>query len=179
MWLKQHSPLGCWCSLSLFAWHLSLLRPLHVGLDHDSWGIDHGTCSILGHVFPQADIPVMQLSIHAAAPLDYHMDIAARLAPFRERGIFILASGNVVHNLRRIDWARRKHGFDRAERFDAHVREVRTTRPASLAEVQGHPNYSMALPTQEHFLPLAYLAGFAPQRARQRNPSHRAARWAH
>jgi len=136
-----------------------MLRPLHVGQDHDSWGIDHGTWSVLGHVFPQADIPVVQLSIHAAAPFAYHMDIAARLSPLRERGILILASGNVVHNLRRIDWARGNLGFDWAERFDSHVLELMTQRPASLADVQNHPDYSMAVPTPEHFLPLAYLAG--------------------
>jgi 4,5-DOPA dioxygenase extradiol len=63
-----------------------------------------------------------------------------------------------VHNLRRIDWARGDNGFDWAERFDVHVREVMTTRPASLSDVQRHPDYSMAVPTPEHCLPLAYLA---------------------
>lgn len=138
---------------------VDVLRPLHVGLDQDSWGIDHGTWSVLGHMFPEADVPVVQLSVHAAAPFEYHMEVAARLAPLRERGIFIVASGNVVHNLRRIEWSSGNQGFDWAERFDTHVRDLMTTRPASLGEVQNHPDYSLAVPTPEHFLPLAYLAG--------------------
>lgn len=138
---------------------VDVLRPSHVGLDQDSWGIDHGTWSVLAHVFPQADIPVLQLSLHAAAPLDYHLELAARLAPLRERGIFILGSGNVVHNLRRIAWSHGDRGFDWAERFDAHVREIMTRDPAALADVDGHSDFALAVPTPEHFLPLAYLAG--------------------
>lgn len=136
-----------------------VLKPLQVGLDQDSWGLDHGTWSVLGHVFPQADVPVVQLSIHAAAPFEYHLELGARLAPLRERGIFIVGSGNVVHNLRRIAWRHGDRGFDWADRFDAHVREVMTTRPAALADTHQHPDYAEAVPTPEHFLPLAYLAG--------------------
>jgi 4,5-DOPA dioxygenase extradiol len=138
---------------------VDVLRPSHVGMDHDSWGLDHGTWSVLAHVFPRHDIPVLQLSIHAAAPLDYHLDLGARLDPLRDRGVFIIGSGNVVHNLRRIDWSLGDRGFDWGERFDAHVREVMTTRPAALADVERHADYALAVPTTEHFLPLAYLAG--------------------
>jgi 4,5-DOPA dioxygenase extradiol len=136
-----------------------VLQPSYVGLDHDSWGLDHGTLSVLAHVFPRADVPVLQLSIHAAAPLAYHLDLGARLAPLRDRGVFIVGSGNVVHNLRRIDWSHGDRGFDWGERFDAHVREAMTTRPAALADIQRHPDHDLAVPTPEHFLPLAYLAG--------------------
>jgi 4,5-DOPA dioxygenase extradiol len=138
---------------------VDLVRPAHVGLDHDSWGLDHGTWSVLAHVFPAADVPVLQLSIHAAAPLAYHMELGARLAPLRERGVFIIGSGNVVHNLRRVDWAYGNRGFDWNERFDAHVRTVMTSDPAALAAVENHSDYPLAVPTSEHFLPLAYLAG--------------------
>lgn len=135
------------------------LQPSYVGLDEDSWGLDHGTWSVLAHVVPAADVPVVQLSIHAAAPLEYHIELGAKLSVLRERGVFILGSGNVVHNLRLIDWSRGDSGFDWADRFDAQVREVMTSTPANLPSVQQHPDYARAVPTPEHFLPLAYLAG--------------------
>lgn len=136
-----------------------LLEPTSVGMDHDSWGLDHGTWSVLAHVFPKADVPVVQLSIHAGAPLEYHIDIGSRLSALRERGVFILCSGNVVHNLRLIDWRRGDKGFDWADRFDARVHDAMTTQPADLHAVQSSPDYARAVPTPEHFLPLAYLAG--------------------
>jgi 4,5-DOPA dioxygenase extradiol len=138
-----------------------IVKPGYVGLDHDSWGLDHGTWSVLAHVFPEADIPVLQLSIHAAAPLAYHIELGASLSPLRDRGIFIVGSGNVVHNLRRMDRTYGDRGFDWAERFDGHVCDIMTTRPADLAEVAQHPDYPMAVPTPEHFLPVAYIAGLA------------------
>lgn len=136
-----------------------LLQPVSVGLDHDSWGLDHGTWSVLAHVFPQAEVPVLQLAVHAAAPFEYHVELGAKLAPLRDRGVFIVGSGNVVHNLRRMDRSLVDRGFDWGERFDGHVREVMTSRPGSLADVRRHPDYALAVPTPEHFLPIAYLAG--------------------
>lgn len=136
-----------------------LFKPGEVGMDHDSWGLDHGTWSVLAHVFPAADVPVVQLSIHAGAPLAYHMEIGARLSPLRDRGVFILASGNVVHNLRLVDWQRGATGFEWADRFDGVVREVMTSAPGELRSVQSSPDYALAVPTPEHFLPLAYVAG--------------------
>ncbi|RTL22609.1 MAG: 4,5-DOPA dioxygenase extradiol [Burkholderiales bacterium] len=138
---------------------VEVVRPGLIELDLDSWGIDHGTWSVLAHVFPAADVPVLQLSIHTDAPLAYHLELGACLAPLRERGVFILGSGNVVHNLRRIDWSYGDRGFDWSDRFDTHVRALMTSDPAALADVEQHPDYRMAVPTAEHFLPLAYLAG--------------------
>jgi 4,5-DOPA dioxygenase extradiol len=135
------------------------VRPAYVGLDHDSWGIDHGTWSVLAHMFPAADVPVLQLAIHSGENLGYHLDLGARLAPLRARGVFILGSGNVVHNLRRIDFSRANAAEDWGERFDRAVKEVMTTDPAALARVEQHPDHALAVPTPEHFLPLAYLAG--------------------
>lgn len=138
-----------------------IVRPDYVALDHDSWGLDHGTWSVLAHVFPKADIPVVQLSVHAGEDLQYHFRLGERLAPLRERGIFILGSGNVVHNLRLINWHLADQAFDWAVDFDAEVRKIMTSSPESLVNIHHHAEYRRAVPTPEHFLPLAYLAGLA------------------
>jgi len=138
---------------------VEVVKPSYVGLDHDSWGLDHGTWSVLAHVFPDADVPVLQLSLHAGAPFDYHLELGRRLAPLRERGIFILGSGNVVHNLRRMDPAQRDSVFDWGGRFDAEVKAIMGSDPGRLPTVASHRDYAASVPTAEHFLPLLYLAG--------------------
>jgi 4,5-DOPA dioxygenase extradiol len=136
-------------------------QPRGVGLPHDSWGIDHGTWSVLVHAFPDADIPVLQLSINAEKDEDYHLDLGARLAPLRERGVLVVGSGNVVHNLRAVDWQRPDDGFDWSHRFDDAARELMTTSPGDAASLRGHADHGLAVPTPDHFLPLLYLAGLA------------------
>lgn len=138
-----------------------MLKPEWIGLDADSWGIDHGSWSVLVHAFPAADIPVLQLSLHAQQPFSYHMELGRRLAALRERGILLLCSGNVVHNLRLMTRDQPDAAFDWNRRLDEAVLEVMTQEPAALAELQNHPDFALAAPTTEHFLPLLYLAGMA------------------
>ncbi|WP_332813222.1 4,5-DOPA dioxygenase extradiol [Ramlibacter sp.] len=138
-----------------------VVQPAFVGLDEDSWGLDHGTWSVLAHLFPDASVPVLQLSIHSGESPQYHFDLGARLAPLRERGVFVLGSGNVVHNLRRIDWGLQDRAWDWGERFDAEVRRIMTSDPRQLLAVHAHPDYALSVPSPEHFIPLLYLAGMA------------------
>ncbi len=138
-----------------------LVEPTWVGLDADSWGIDHGTWSVLVHAFPDATVPVVQLSINAAKSFEYHHDLGGQLAPLRDDGVLIIGSGNVVHNLRRIDWSQPDAGFDWARRFDDHVADVMSRAPGELASVRSHQDFTNAAPTPDHFIPLLYLAGLA------------------
>lgn len=137
------------------------VKPTWIGLDQDQWGLDHGTWSVLAHMYPQADVPVVQLSVNALKPLSYHLELGARLAPLRDRGILIVASGNVVHNLHRIDWANVDEGYDWAHRFDDAVAHQMALDPAGILAVASHEDYDLAVPTPDHFIPLLYLAGLA------------------
>ena len=138
-----------------------VVHPTWVGADLDSWGIDHGTWSVLVHAFPDASIPVVQLSVNADKGFDYHLDLGARLAPLRERGVLVIASGNVVHNLGGLDWSLTDAGFDWAQRFDEDAKARMLGDPTEMATLDAHPDYGRAVPTPDHFLPSLYLAGLA------------------
>ena len=137
------------------------VKPRWVGLDRDSWGIDHGTWSVLAHMFPDADVPVVQLSINALQPLEYHLDIGARLAPLRDEGILIVGSGNIVHNLRRISWDDPTGGFDWARRFGDAATQLLIEEPGDVLKLTEHPDYERAVPTPDHFIPVIHVAALA------------------
>ncbi|HEY8433562.1 MAG TPA: 4,5-DOPA dioxygenase extradiol [Sphingomicrobium sp.] len=137
------------------------VEPTWCGLDHDQWGLDHGTWSVLAHLRPQADIPVIQLSINALKPLSYHLELGARLAPLRDRGIMLLGSGNVVHNLGQLQWNEPNSAFDWAERFDDAVVDQLQRDPDGILKVAQHADFGLAAPTPDHFIPLLYMAGVA------------------
>ncbi len=138
-----------------------VVSPTWVGADVDSWGIDHGAWSVLVHAFPDADVPVAQLSINALKGADHHLQLGAALAPLREDGVLVVGSGNVVHNLGGVSRAMPDAGFDWARRFDDAARELMLTDPTAVPRLDGHRDYGLAVPTPDHFLPLLYLAGMA------------------
>jgi 4,5-DOPA dioxygenase extradiol len=135
-----------------------LLAPVAVGLDQH-WGLDHGTWSVLVHAFPAADVPVVQLSIDATQPPQAHYALGKRLAPLRDEGVLIAASGNVVHNLATVNWAPNAAPFDWAVRFNDRVRDLlrRRDHVPLIAYLDMGDDARLAAPTPEHYLPLLYL----------------------
>ena len=138
-----------------------LLAPVEVELD-ERWGLDHGTWSVLCHVYPKADIPIVQLSIDETKPASFHYEIGQRLAPLREEGILIVGSGNLVHNLHTYAWG--QHAtvpFEWAVRFEQEARALLLSgdhRPLIRYEDLG-PDAALSVPTPDHYLPLLYVIG--------------------
>jgi len=136
-----------------------LLAPAGVGLDM-RWGLDHGAWSVLCHVFHDADVPVVQLSIDETQAPDFHYETAKRLAPLRDEGVLVVGSGNVVHNLHAYAWGRHPiEPFDWAVRFDERVRALLLAdddAPLVAYESMGR-DALMSVPTPDHYLPLLYV----------------------
>lgn len=116
-----------------------------------------------GTPLSEADIPVVQLSLNATRPPEYHLDLARRLGKLRDQGVMVLASGNVVHNLRTLRWDQPNLAFDWAERFDDAVAEQLVRDPADILRLAEHPDFAAAVPTPDHYLPLLYTAGLASE----------------
>ena len=139
----------------------SLLAPLPVLLD-ESWGLDHGTWSVLKHVYPEADVPVVQLSIDEAQPPSFHFNLGKRLAPLRAEGVLIVGSGNVVHNLRTYAWGKQMpQPYDWAVRFETEAKGYLLSGDHKALvdyEALGH-DALLAIPTPDHYLRLLYVIG--------------------
>ena len=140
----------------------SLLAPLPVRFD-DQWGLDHGTWSVLCHVYPGADVPVVQLSIDETRFPSFHYEIGQRLAPLREEGILILGSGNIVHNLHAYAWGRHaQEPYEWTLSFEKRVRELLLAeehKPLIEYERKLGREAMLAAPTPDHYLPLLYIVG--------------------
>ena len=136
-----------------------ILAPLDVQQDK-SWGLDHGTWSVLVHMFPKVDVPVVQLSIDGTEPAQFHYDLAARLAPLRDEGVLILGSGSVVHNLGILNWSKNAVPFAWATRFNERVRESLLKKDhKTLVGYEGMGSEAhLSVPTPDHYLPLLYAA---------------------
>ena len=136
-----------------------LLEPLNVAMDR-SWGLDHGTWSVLMHVYPEADIPVVQLSIDEAKAASWHFETAKKLAPLRDEGVLIMGSGNLVHNLHTYSWGNRAvQPYDWAERFEALARKTLGTSDfVPLVDYESLGRDAMlSVPTPDHYLPMLYV----------------------
>ena len=135
----------------------ALLDPVPVALD-DRWGFDHGAWAVLVHAFPDAQIPVVELSIDRTKPAAFHYDLAARLAPLRDEGVLIIGSGNVVHNLEIWDREDRSE-HDWAVRFERRVRDLVIAQDHAplVAYTTGGADATLSVPTPDHYLPLLYV----------------------
>ena len=137
-----------------------LITSTTVGLDHD-WGLDHGTWTVVRHMYPNADIPVLQLSIDYNKPAQYHFDLAKQLISLRNKGVLIIGSGNMVHNLRMIAWDKlqeSEYGYDWAIEMNTIFKDK-----ISNSNFQSLINYEklgaaakLAIPTPDHYYPLIY-----------------------
>lgn len=138
-----------------------LLAPAEVAEDVSEWGLDHGTWSILAHVYPKADVPVVQLSIDRSRPPEYHYELAKRLAPLRDEGVLVMGSGNVVHNLGAVSWGPHVAAWPWATEFNDSVRSLLLSNgSAALIDIASLGKAAtLSVPTPEHYLPLIYVMG--------------------
>jgi 4,5-DOPA dioxygenase extradiol len=139
-----------------------LLAPTPVALDEGEWGLDHGTWSVLVHLYPQADVPVVQLSMDVNLKPEQRVEMGRRLAPLRDEGVLILGSGNIVHNLRTMDFANvDAPAYDWATRFNDEIRgAILDDQPERAVAFQDMTAEApLAAPTPEHYWPLLYILG--------------------
>ncbi len=131
----------------------------------EDWGLDHGTWSVLVHLFPEADVPVFQVSLDASLTPREHLELGRKLAPLRDEGVLILGSGNLVHNLGRIDWNKSAPAEPWAVAFDeAAAKNITDRDDAALVDYRSLPGACESVPTPDHYLPLLYCLGASDQR---------------
>ncbi len=136
-------------------------------LPDEKWGLDHGSWSVLCHMYPKADVPAFQLSLDERRSFKEHLELGREIESLRQRGVLILGSGNLVHNLRRIDWNSPSGAYDWAVEFDARVKsavEARNTDALTAPEKWGDALLAAAHPSVEHYLPLLYCMGSTGER---------------
>lgn len=141
---------------------VSSLEADGIGHKTDDWGLDHGSWTILRHIYPEANIPVFQMSLDRAIGFKEHYELGQKINFLREQGVLIIASGNIVHNLRQIDWKETAPAFDWALDFDHKVKTALDTHDhSSLINIlQEHPTLTkLAHPSYEHYIPLLYTLG--------------------
>jgi len=138
----------------------SLVHTAEVGLDHE-WGLDHGTWSVVRRMYPEANIPVLQLSIDYSKGAQYHYDLAKELETLRQKGVLIIGSGNMVHNLRIMNWELPESGFDWADEMNEKFKSLihaNEHKPLINFESLGQAA-KLSIPTPEHYLPMLYILG--------------------
>jgi len=149
-----------------------LLEPVSVKLD-ESWGLDHGAWAVLCHMYPRADVPVVELSIDETKPASFHYELGKRLAPLRAEGILLAASGNLVHNLHAYAWGRQGvEAFNWAVRFEKQARAMLLAgEDAELVDYESMGRDArLSIPTPDHYLPLLYAIGSRRERDAIRFP---------
>ena len=138
------------------------VESIQVHLDHE-WGLDHGTWSVVRHMFPEAKIPVLQLSIDYFKPAEYHYKLAQELAKLRKKGVLIIGSGNMIHNLRMLDWQNidQNVGYDWANELnDTFIKIIEQKDHTKLFDIQNLGEAGkLAIPTPDHYYPLMYTLG--------------------
>ena len=152
-------------SPALAAETASLVHKTKVGLDHE-WGLDHGTWSIVKNMFPLANIPVLQLSIDYTQKPQYHYELAVEIAALRKKGVLIMGSGNMVHNLGIMDWKLQNDGYEWANEMNAKFKQL-----ISAGDHHALINYEqlgsaakLSIPTPEHYLPMLYILGLKEEK---------------
>lgn len=143
-----------------------LLAPLHVGQDNEEWGLDHGSWSVLRHIYPNADIPVIEMSIDYTQSMQWHYELGTQLQALRQKGVLLIGSGNIVHNLRMVDWHEPNGGYDWAKIGDEKLRNL-----ISNGNIDTLANYqflgkevNLCIPTPDHYIPMLYTLGLKTEK---------------